>query len=92
MDPFCREFTLAEIEHFVDPSDKSHPKFENVENVHVTMLPGSYQMSGKAALNITLKEAYDTVSTVYKCKLSHILIKVLKGRGVYKNKIKHCIL
>ena len=55
-----REFTLAEIEHFVDPSDKSHPKFENVENVQVTMLPGSYQMSGKPALNVTLKEAYDT--------------------------------
>ncbi|CAB3990229.1 glycine--tRNA ligase-like, partial [Paramuricea clavata] len=55
-----REFTLAEIEHFVDPSDKSHPKFENVENVQVTMLPGSYQMSGKPALNITLKEAFDT--------------------------------
>lgn len=55
-----REFTLAEIEHFVDPSDKSHPKFENVENIQVTMFPGSYQMSGKAALNITLKEAYDT--------------------------------
>ena len=57
-----REFTLAEIEHFVDPSDKSHPKFEDVGNVQVTMLPGSYQMSGKPALNITLKEAYDTVS------------------------------
>ena len=28
------------------------------------MLPGSYQMSGKPALDITLKEAYDTVSTV----------------------------
>ena len=22
-----REFTMAEIEHFVDPEDKSHPKF-----------------------------------------------------------------
>ena len=62
--PYSREFTLAEIEHFVDPSDKSHPKFENVQNVQVTMFPGSYQMSGKPALNITLKEAYDTVSTL----------------------------
>ena len=25
-----REFTLAEIEHFVDPTDKSHPKFSQV--------------------------------------------------------------
>jgi len=25
-----REFTMAEIEHFCDPSDKSHPKFDQV--------------------------------------------------------------
>ncbi|XP_046846624.1 glycine--tRNA ligase-like [Xenia sp. Carnegie-2017] len=55
-----REFTLAEIEHFVDPDDKSHPKFENIENVVVTMLPGSYQMRGEPAFNITLKEAFET--------------------------------
>lgn len=23
-----REFTMAEIEHFCDPNDKAHPKFE----------------------------------------------------------------
>ncbi|GAB4845802.1 hypothetical protein Ancab_039211 [Ancistrocladus abbreviatus] len=28
-----REFTLAEIEHFVDPEDKSHPKFVEVANL-----------------------------------------------------------
>lgn len=28
-----REFTLAEIEHFVDPEDKSHPKFSEVSNL-----------------------------------------------------------
>uniref|UniRef100_A0A915N4A7 glycine--tRNA ligase n=1 Tax=Meloidogyne javanica TaxID=6303 RepID=A0A915N4A7_MELJA len=26
-----REFTMCEIEHFVDPSDKNHPKFEKVK-------------------------------------------------------------
>ena len=52
---------MAEIEHFVDPDDKSHPKFENIENVVVTMLPGPYQMRGEPAFNITLKEAFETV-------------------------------
>lgn len=28
-----REFTQAEIEHFVNPDDKDHPKFETVERV-----------------------------------------------------------
>jgi glycyl-tRNA synthetase len=25
-----REFTMAEIEHFCDPNDKSHPKFKSM--------------------------------------------------------------
>ncbi|CAK0785073.1 hypothetical protein CVIRNUC_008279 [Coccomyxa viridis] len=28
-----REFTQAEIEHFVDPEDKNHPKFSSVEDL-----------------------------------------------------------
>ena len=28
-----REFTVAEIEHFVDPTDKSHPKFGAIADV-----------------------------------------------------------
>jgi glycyl-tRNA synthetase len=31
----CREFQMAEIEYFVDPKDKSHPKFKNyVYGIH----------------------------------------------------------
>ena len=32
-----REFSLAEIEHFVDPEDKSHPKFKYVANEELSM-------------------------------------------------------
>ena len=32
-----REFTMAEIEHFVDPLDKSHPKFKDVADVHMPL-------------------------------------------------------
>lgn len=28
-----REFQMAEIEHFVDPRDKSHSKFSRVEDI-----------------------------------------------------------
>ena len=34
-----REFTLAEIEHFVDTSDKSHPKFAAVSDLVLTLFP-----------------------------------------------------
>ena len=55
----------------MDPSDKTHPKFENVENLHVTMFPGTYQMSGKPAMNLTLKEAYETVSVVWRLSFDY---------------------
>ncbi|CAK9320823.1 unnamed protein product [Citrullus colocynthis] len=52
-----REFTLAEIEHFVDPEDKSHPKFSDVANLEFLMFPREEQMSGKSARKIPLGEA-----------------------------------
>ncbi|KAH9698299.1 glycine--tRNA ligase 1 [Citrus sinensis] len=52
-----REFTLAEIEHFVDPQDKSHAKFSEVANLEFLMFPREEQMSGKSAKRIPLGEA-----------------------------------
>ena len=57
-----REFTLAEIEHFVDPIDKSHPKFQNVSSQKVTLYPSEHQIEGKPALQIALEDAVNQVS------------------------------
>ncbi|KAL2242777.1 glycine--tRNA ligase, mitochondrial 1 [Sesamum indicum] len=52
-----REFTLAEIEHFVDPDDKSHPKFSEVASLEFLMFPREDQVSGQAARRIPIGEA-----------------------------------
>uniref|UniRef100_A0A2P2KBX2 glycine--tRNA ligase n=1 Tax=Rhizophora mucronata TaxID=61149 RepID=A0A2P2KBX2_RHIMU len=52
-----REFTLAEIEHFVDPEDKSHPKYPEVSDLEFLMFPRGEQMSGQSAKRIRLGEA-----------------------------------
>jgi glycyl-tRNA synthetase len=39
-----REFTMAEIEHFVDPKDKSHPKFKEMVDTPMLLLPRDRQM------------------------------------------------
>nr|XP_018680995.1 PREDICTED: glycine--tRNA ligase, mitochondrial 1-like isoform X2 [Musa acuminata subsp. malaccensis] len=52
-----REFTLAEIEHFVDPDDKSHPKFVDVANLEFLMFPREEQLAGKSAKPMILGEA-----------------------------------
>ncbi|OEL36924.1 Glycine--tRNA ligase, mitochondrial 1 [Dichanthelium oligosanthes] len=52
-----REFTLAEIEHFVDPEDKSHPKFGDVSDLEFLMFPREDQMAGRSATRLKLGNA-----------------------------------
>ncbi|KAJ6307745.1 hypothetical protein OIU76_017518 [Salix suchowensis] len=52
-----REFTLAEIEHFVDPDDKSHPKYSEVADLEFLMFPREQQISGQSAKKTCLGEA-----------------------------------
>lgn len=40
-----REFTQAEIEHFVNPDDKSHAKFSNVADLAPLLFSRELQMS-----------------------------------------------
>jgi glycyl-tRNA synthetase len=40
-----REFTMAEIEHFVNPSDKSHGKFGDVEADSITLFTADAQVT-----------------------------------------------
>ncbi len=39
---------MAEVEHFVDPNDKSHPKFSDIEQVELNLYSACNQVSGKS--------------------------------------------
>ncbi|PVZ98589.1 hypothetical protein BB558_005403 [Smittium angustum] len=53
-----REFNMAEIEHYVDPENKSHPKFHEVADLSISLLPASTQQSGSTNITqITIGEA-----------------------------------
>lgn len=41
-----REFLMAEIEHFLDPEDKSHPRFAEVKDTKLSFLPREVQQAG----------------------------------------------
>ncbi|PWN23394.1 putative glycine--tRNA ligase GRS1 [Microstroma glucosiphilum] len=45
-----REFTMAEIEHFVDPLEKEHTRFDEVANVELAFLPKDVQQAGQTTL------------------------------------------
>lgn len=53
---------MAEIEHFVDPCDKSYPKFASVAHVELPLLSACNQMDGKPATKMSIGEAVTSVS------------------------------
>ena len=54
---------MAEIEHFVDPVDKSHPKFASVSHVELPLLSACNQMDGKPVMKMSIGEAVKSVGT-----------------------------
>ena len=53
-----REFTMAEIEHFVDPNDKSHPKFVTLADTPMPLWSAVAQEAGQRDATImTIGEA-----------------------------------
>lgn len=56
-----REFLMAEIEHFVHPDRKDHPKFDSVKDLVLRFLPADVQSSGRSDISeISLGEAVRT--------------------------------
>ena len=53
-----REFTMAEIEHFVDPLEKNHERFGEVKSLTLSFLPKGTQQAGKSDIQrITIGDA-----------------------------------
>jgi len=70
-----REFTMAEIEHFVNPDDKSHPKFKNVEDLEIYLFPRAEQAALRGHVKMRIGDAvvkvkfpnYLTSSAFFQC-------------------------
>ncbi|KAJ7595690.1 hypothetical protein C8J56DRAFT_1001720 [Mycena floridula] len=55
-----REFTMAEIEHYVDPLNKKHPRFNEIRDVTLVLLDRHVQASGRSETRqMTVGEAVD---------------------------------
>lgn len=56
-----REFLMAEIEHFVDPENKSHPRFEEIKQIKLRFLPREVQQAGSTEpVETTIGEAVES--------------------------------
>ena len=54
-----REFCMAEIEHFVNPNDKSHPKFSRVAGKELVLFPSDAQLGSGRTIIMTAGEAVE---------------------------------
>lgn len=52
---------MAEIEHFVDPNEKIHPKFSNVADLEILLFSSKAQTSGQSAQIMRLGDAVEQV-------------------------------
>ncbi|KAL9239403.1 hypothetical protein vseg_013732 [Gypsophila vaccaria] len=85
-----REFTLAEIEHFVDPNDKSHPKFSEVAHLEFLMFPRELQVSAQSAKKMNIGEAVSK-GTVNNETLGYFIGRVylfLTSLGIDKERLR----
>ncbi len=54
---------MAEIEHYVDPKDKAHPRFAEAKDVILQLLPKDVQEKGETQMTqMTVGEAVAKVS------------------------------
>ena len=86
-----REFQMAEIEHFVDPLDKSHPKFSLYKDYKLHLFSRECQAKMTDPIkDMTLEEAVDQkiinnqTLAYFMCRTYLFLVKV----GVNKNNIR----
>ncbi|KAI9756205.1 MAG: hypothetical protein M4579_003945 [Chaenotheca gracillima] len=86
-----REFLMAEVEHFVDPEDKHHPKFDQVSDIELTLLDRGTQIAGKTALrDLSVGQAVER-GVIDNQTLGYFLARIklfLLGIGVQSDKLR----
>jgi glycyl-tRNA synthetase len=54
-----REFTLAEIEHFMDDDHSEHPGYESVQDVVMSLYPSENQLGDHQTVSMTVAQAVE---------------------------------
>lgn len=86
-----REFLMAEVEHFVDPTDKAHERFPEVVGTKLPLLDQTTQLAGSTVpKTVTVEEAVDA-KTIDNQTLGYFLARIFRfllNLGVDESKIR----
>jgi glycyl-tRNA synthetase len=85
-----REFEMAEIEYFIDPKSKDHPKFHHVQDLVVPIYDRETQASSPEPRKMSLKEACEK-KIIANQMLGYFLGRIylfMKGLGINEEMIR----
>jgi len=85
-----REFTLAEVEHFVNPTDKSHHRFSEVKDIVVNFFPRDDQPVNKPTTKMTIgdavsKRVVDNETLAYFIARTYLFLKAI---GIKEDRLR----
>lgn len=86
-----REFTMAEIEHYVDPDNKAHKKFYTIKDLKLPLWSGKNQKDHKGTINdLTLEDAVkakliDNETLAYFLARTYLFLTTI---GINKNGVR----
>ena len=87
-----REFQVIEVEHFVDPSDKSHPKFASVADQKANFFSVRNQIEGRGVEQLTFEQALKGVINLFKkCYLKNHFCRTLSTMRQWNISWRECI-
>lgn len=70
-----REFNMCEIEYFVDPQNKKHPKYETVKHKILNLYSACHQMNGEAVEKKSIEQAVNE-GTIANETLAYFLYRI----------------
>ena len=74
---------MAEIEHYVDPLDKRHPRFDEVKDVKLILLPKDVQTEGRTELReMSVGDAVYKVISISPCIISKKLTQPFRKSSI----------
>lgn len=86
-----REFLMAEVEHFVDPENKAHARFDEVRDIELPLLSRETQLAGKTTpITAKIGDAVDS-KLVDNSTLGYFLARIylfLIKLGVDKSRLR----
>jgi len=85
-----REFCMAEIEHFVHPDEKDHPRFKDVADIVLTLFPADNQLTTGKLVRMSIREAVEK-GTVNNQTLGYFMVRThlyMEKIGINMNKLR----